>query len=113
MDRPAQALAEMEILTHSVWGGLKAPISHHLPGDTMLLAPQTPLGEGVREALVPSGRTWSAGFRKSQGAYFVFSLFLSERCVTNPRSQAPWCCGTTLVFGVLETPFVSHVCMSR
>lgn len=45
-DRPAQALAEMEILTHSVWGGLKVPISHHLPGDTMLLAPQTPLGEG-------------------------------------------------------------------
>lgn len=54
MNRSAQALAEMEILTHSVWGGLKAPISHHLPGDTMLLAPQTPLGEGVREALVPS-----------------------------------------------------------
>lgn len=75
----------------------------------MGLPPRAPF----REALVPSGRTWSAGFRKSQGAYFAFSLFLSERCVTNPRSQAPWCCGTTLVFGVLETPFVSHVCMSR
>lgn len=75
----------------------------------MGLPPRAPFGE----SLVPSGRTWSAGFRKSQGVYFAFSLFLSERCMTNPRSQAPWCCGTTLVFGVLETPFVSHVCTSR